>query len=268
MSLFEDFYMDVATIAVAHEFTLDVPHRCEYPNGRGLYGLVYAIEGEAEYRFATGDRCTLHRGELMLLSRCAAYAIAVKKRFRHYTVNFELHEETSSLALLAGTYVHVAPHDPDRYARCLAQLIAAWRARQAGYALGCTARLYELLTYVHHDLTADTQETASHARLRPAREHIERCFRENFELEDLARLCCMSLTHFRREWARLYRQPPMQYRDALRLAHAKEHLLSGYYTTAEVAAACGFEDTSYFVRFFKKHTGMTPGAFKRQAPIL
>ncbi len=268
MSLFEDFYMDVASIAVAHEFTLDVPHRCEYPNGRGLYGLVYAIEGEAEYRFATGDRCALRRGELMLLSRHAAYAIAVKERFRHYTVNFELHEEASVLSPLAGTYVRITPHDSDRYARCLGQLVAAWRARQAGHMLSCTARLYELLTYIHHDLTADPQERAMHARLRPAREHIERCFREDITLEALARLCCMSPTHFRREWARLYRQPPMQYRDELRLAYAKEHLLSGYYTVTEVAAACGFEDASYFVRFFKKHTGITPGAFKRQAPIL
>ncbi|MBO5898204.1 MAG: helix-turn-helix transcriptional regulator [Clostridia bacterium] len=268
MSLFEDFYMDVASIAVAHEFTLDVPHKCEYPNGRGLYGLVYAIEGEAEYRFATGDRCTLCRGELMLLAPRAAYTIAVKQRFRHYTVNFELHEEQSALGLLAGTFYRITPHEPDRYARCLGQLTARWRAKQAGYTLSSIARLYELLTFIHHDLTADSQGSVAHARLRPAREHIEQHYAESFGLDDLSRLCCMSLTHFRREWARLYRQPPMQYRDALRLSHAKEYLLSGYYTAAEVAAACGFEDASYFVRFFKKHTGMTPGAFKRQAPIL
>ena len=29
----------------------------------------------------------------------------------------------------------------------------------------------------------------------------------------------------------------------------------------EVARACGFEDNSYFSRFFKKETGMTPSQF-------
>lgn len=268
MSLTDDFYMDVAAIRVAHEFTLDVPHRCEYPHGRGVYGLVFAIEGEAEYRFATGDRSTLHRGELMLLSPCAAYTIAVKERFRHYTVNFELHEAESALALLSRTFCLITPNSPEQYAHCLGLLIARWHAKQAGYMLSCIARLYDVLTLVHHDLDTDSQGTAAYARLRPAREYIEQHYSTVFGLDDLARLCCMSLTHFRREWARLYRQPPMQYRDELRLSHAKELLLSGFYTVSEIAVACGFEDASYFVRFFKKHTGTTPGAFKAQGPTL
>ena len=268
MPLAEEFYMDVATIRVAHEFTLDVPHKCEYPNGRGVYGLVFAIEGEAEYRFVTGDRCTLHRGEVLLLSPQAAYAIAVRERFRHYTVNFELHEATSSISLLDGTFCPIAPSMPEQYAHCFAQLTAQWRAKQAGYPLACIARLYELLALVHHDVDTDSRLSAAHVRLRPAREYIEQNCHRAFDLDRLARLCCMSLTNFRREWARVYRCSPMQYRDELRLTHAKECLLSGYYSVAEVAAACGFEDASYFVRFFKKHTGMTPGAFKMQGPIL
>ena len=73
----------------------------------------------------------------------------------------------------------------------------------------------------------------------------------------------MSTTHFRREWTKLYGTPPLQYRDALRLSYAKEYLLSGYYSVTEVAEKCGFEDTNYFIRFFKKHTGITPGKFSK-----
>ena len=31
----------------------------------------------------------------------------------------------------------------------------------------------------------------------------------------------------------------------------------------ETAKKCGFDDVSYFVRFFKKHTGISPGKFKK-----
>ena len=33
----------------------------------------------------------------------------------------------------------------------------------------------------------------------------------------------------------------------------------------EIAEKCGFDDVSYFVRFFKKQTGITPGEFKKSA---
>ena len=46
--------------------------------------------------------------------------------------------------------------------------------------------------------------------------------------------------------------------------YAKEYLNSGYYTVTEIAEKCGFDDVSYFVRFFKKQTGLTPGAYKKQ----
>ena len=56
----------------------------------------------------------------------------------------------------------------------------------------------------------------------------------------------------------------MQYRDSIRLYYAKEYPNSGYYTVSEIAEKCGFDDVSYFVRFFKKKAGFTPGEFKKK----
>ena len=38
----------------------------------------------------------------------------------------------------------------------------------------------------------------------------------------------------------------------------------GFFSVQEVAKKCGFDDASYFVRFFKKQTGLTPCEFKKQ----
>ena len=56
----------------------------------------------------------------------------------------------------------------------------------------------------------------------------------------------------------------MQYRDSTRLYYAKEYLNSGYYTVSEIAEKCGFDDVSYFVRFFKQKTGLPPGEYKKE----
>lgn len=52
-------------------------------------------------------------------------------------------------------------------------------------------------------------------------------------------------------------------RDALRIEHARELLTHSYYKVAHVAAECGFDDSHYFHRFFRKQIGMTPAQFRR-----
>ena len=39
-------------------------------------------------------------------------------------------------------------------------------------------------------------------------------------------------------------------------------MLSSGYTIAETSAACGFEDYFYFLKVFKKKTGMTPSRYQ------
>jgi len=56
---------DVKRISIAHERTVDSTHKCEFPNGRCQYGLVYCIQGEGEYRFSTGEKCEMREGEVI-----------------------------------------------------------------------------------------------------------------------------------------------------------------------------------------------------------
>jgi AraC-like DNA-binding protein len=57
---------------------------------------------------------------------------------------------------------------------------------------------------------------------------------------------------------------PKQYLDDVRIEHAKVLLESAYYTQAEIAARCGFDDVKYFRTAFKHHTGKTPGAYMKE----
>ena len=123
--------------------------------------------------------------------------------------------------------------------------------------------LYELISLFYSEYINE-QNAASNQRLIPAKEYLEQHFRQPITLEKLGFISDMSVTNFRREWKKHYSESPIQYRDNIRLYYAKEYLSSGYYTVTEIAKKCGFDDTSYFVRFFKKKTGITPGAFKKK----
>jgi YesN/AraC family two-component response regulator len=44
---------------------------------------------------------------------------------------------------------------------------------------------------------------------------------------------------------------------------AKRYLLATTNQVKEIADQLGYEDPSYFIRFFKKHTGHSPDTFRR-----
>ena len=47
------------------------------------------------------------------------------------------------------------------------------------------------------------------------------------------------------------------------ILEAKRYLLATPYQIKDVADHLGYEDVSYFIRFFKKHTGNSPEAFRK-----
>ena len=260
--IFSDgFLLDIQRIHLAHEFVLDRIHKCEYPRGRGQYGLIYAIEGRAEYRFFSGERITVTDGNVLFLAPYVAYSIVTEQEFRHYTVNFDLHGDTSGLDSLDKPYCLLQRTNTEQLRRGFLRLTSIWMLKKAGFEMQAIGCLYELLSMFYLDYT-NRQNTASYRRLLDAKEYMEQHFAEPVRLELLAKRCDMSVTNFRREWKKQYGETPLQYRDSVRLYYAKEYLRSGYYTVSETAVRCGFEDVSYFVRFFRKHTGVTPGSYR------
>ena len=262
MDFSESFKIDIKKIHIAHQYVLNRVHKCAYPKGRGQYGLVYALGGKAEYRGFGGERFTLTKGNLLFLFPQSAYSVTTEKDFEHYTVNFDLHEENSCLDSLVSPYCLLQGKNTEQVERIFRRLVFLWQEKRRCYEMQAVGCLYELLCLFYLEYI-DGKEGEPFYRLLPAREYIEGNFAGEIRLEHLADLCNMSVTNFRREWKKRYPESPLQYRDSLRLYYAKEYLHSGYYTISEIAEKCGFEDSGYFTRFFKKKTGVTPGKTKK-----
>jgi AraC-like DNA-binding protein len=258
----DGIYISIEEITLAHEFTIDAAHKCEYPLGRGQYGIVFGLEGELEYRFRSGDRVTIGPSDLVLLRADAAYSTHPKHSFLHYTVNFDINRERSCGEILQKEYCLFHVDASEECRQLLKKLTSLRLSKRAGADMLCMSCLYELLALVLAQSDSTERDLERQARLLPAKEYIDKNPTEPISLEYLAHLSRMSITNFRREWSKIYSETPMQYRDRVRIFYAKEYLGSGYYTVSEVAYRCGFDDVSYFIRFFKKHTGISPKKFK------
>lgn len=82
-------------------------------------------------------------------------------------------------------------------------------------------------------------------------------------IDDLASLVGLSRYHFLRCFKRATGSSPLQYVLARRVEHARRLLAHGDESIAAIAYAAGFSSQSHLNAMFKRHLGVTPGAFLR-----
>lgn len=95
-------------------------------------------------------------------------------------------------------------------------------------------------------------------------DELDQRFAESFSLSDLAKRFhvstgCLS-SHFRQQVG----MSPMQYVTQRRLTHARVLLIKTNLTVAKIAALCGYNDVSNFVRRFGQQYHVTPLQFRAQ----
>jgi len=79
-----------------------------------------------------------------------------------------------------------------------------------------------------------------------------------FALQDYAKLCGLSLSSFKREFARIFNTAPKEWINNERLLHANRLLETTSKNVNEVSFECGFESVSYFIKCYKARFGYTP----------
>jgi len=104
----------------------------------------------------------------------------------------------------------------------------------------------------------------SRARLVLVGQHIRQHLTERLTIEKLSALACMSRATFFRLFKREFGLTPVEFIVRERLAEAKRLLRQPRAAVAEVCLRAGFNNLSYFQALFKKHEGLTPGAFQKR----
>ncbi len=85
---------------------------------------------------------------------------------------------------------------------------------------------------------------------------------KDYSIAELASECCLSQTHFRRIFKNYSGSSPQEFIRSLKISKAKQ-LLSAGKSIKETAELVGFNDLFYFMRIFRKATGITAGTFRR-----
>lgn len=101
------------------------------------------------------------------------------------------------------------------------------------------------------------------AKMMPAVDAIRHGYRDEIDLDALARSCNLSLSQFRRQFKELFRESPLQFILKIRIQAAANLLRTSSLNVTQIAQECGFGDSNYFTRQFRRLTGVTPSVYRR-----
>lgn len=231
----------------------------------GLHALVLVVEGEG--RFVT-ERCgeqAVRSGDCMLLFPREPHTYRDRGGWFVKWINFGGSE--ADLLLEAGLF---SPSQPvvtgcaAPFESAFGHIAAIMQEEDCAAALERKALMLNCLHAVHSRLQENYVESRTGGRLASAIDTIGQRFADpRLSIPALAKQCHLSVTHFRRLFKDRTGRSPSQYILSLKISAAKKHLAEGL-SIKETAHAIGVKDEFYFMRLFKKHAGITAGAFARE----
>lgn len=108
----------------------------------------------------------------------------------------------------------------------------------------------------------DKRRKVSNTQILPALEYVKVEYAKAIRIEELAKLCHMSETHFRRVFETCMNMSPMDYINLTRVQNACELMTKTDDSMDIVASKVGFATTSTFNRNFKKFLNTSPYQWK------
>jgi AraC-like DNA-binding protein len=95
--------------------------------------------------------------------------------------------------------------------------------------------------------------------------HLENEFQKlDFSVKKWAQLSFLSASHFSKLITEQTNEAPLIHIQRRRLKHAQNLLSSTDLTIAEIASQCGYDDSNYFSRIFKRTFQLTPSEWQKQ----
>lgn len=152
----------------------------------------------------------------------------------------------------------------------LERLYAAAGEGVDGHSLRIVGALYEVFHHLtlHADkvITLDSSRAGVKAeQLKPALEYIENNYASRISLDTLARLTGLSPKYFCRCFRAIVHRSPIEYLNHYRIECASFLLTTTDMSVAEIAQRCGYNDSSFFIKQFRKYKSTTPFQYRAEA---
>lgn len=147
----------------------------------------------------------------------------------------------------------------------IAVMIEEYHGQLQGYQTMLLSRFTELVVYLsrHYDTQEKGMEGNHLMHLANAISYMEDHYLEPLTLEEIAGKSNISVRHLNRIFRSYYQMTPIAYMLTLRLERACSLLKHSGLTITQISYECGFNDSNYFTRQFRKAFGVSPKVYRQ-----
>lgn len=237
-------------------------------NGRPDSGFMYITDCE-NTMLQNGKEIKAGIGQIVYLPMGAKYearfcakcnSCGKKENITNYLLNFVLKNADGETLNLSQDIRVITPKDSGKIGEMFRNI-----CENGVYSpINIKTLAYSVIAEISKQTREDTGKFGKNRTVFKAAEYIsEHCLKEEIKVSEISDICHVSQSTLRRMFISEFGKSPKDYINGLRISRAKQLLESGDLSVAEIACLCGFEDASYFSRFFKKHTGKKPAELQK-----
>ena len=243
--------------------------------------LIYVTDGKIDF-IINGEHIPALAGDVILMPGATLHSASAEScAFK--CLNFGLYELVLNVLSVRDAFrffyrniyiprTHYTPDDGN-ICNIVREIFSAFGDNYSEHfcrmsTLGNITRLFAyILKERYYSENTGTISDASDktSQLKPVLEYIEAHFSEDIKLSTLSKIVGMNENYFCRFFRSLTKQTPINYVSHYRIEQAANMLTATNLSVTEIAFRCGFNDTGYFIKSFKKIKGCTPKQFQLHA---
>ena len=270
----------VTTVGLRHVRPTDgAPRQTEYPDSCGFrengrrelneYQLYYITRGRGYFESASCSRTRIEPGMMFMLfpGEWHSFAPDPDSGWDEHWIGFNGAFMDDKIRTGFFTFKNCVFRFGinERITATFHEILEIATEEKKGYQQAIASLAISLIGRIHYeDINHTYGETYIDRIINQAKTVMKEDMASNGSLEDMAHTLGVSYSLFRREFRKRCGISPGQYRLELRLAKAKELLLTTNLSVAEISSRLHFECIGQFSTFFKKKSGSSPLEFRKQ----
>lgn len=231
-------------------------------NGRRDYQLIYVKEGylnietkTQKYKLGAGD-IILYRPHVLQNYYCNNNEVT------YFFIHFSGTEVERMLLFFENDHYSIGDfHEFESF--CHSYYEAKWLSKNVNEMV-FEGKLITLFGIISDKINKHHPSNDKNVlKIKNAVYFINSNFNKKFTNDDLAEMCNMSKSHFIKTFKQALGVSPQKYRQIMALEYSKNLLRKTTLNISEISTCCGFDDSLYFSRIFKKETSLSPTEYKK-----
>ena len=225
--------------------------------------LIYFHSCRGHYRMINGMEIDATPGDLVYIPKGAAYEV----NFSHtgtrapdcIRIEFLMMENQED-CVFSETIVNWKEHYPKYVQKKLFEIVNQYQAPVKSL-MSIKSLFFGVLYDISYAFHKHYLSNAEFASIYDGIHYIENDALQSLSISEIANMCYVSESYFRKTFKRYSGCSPTEYRLNKKIERAKDLLLTNEMTVREVAEELNFKNIYYFSRVFTKKVGIAPKTY-------